>query len=158
MVEKHDINHAFLHLICCRLDYVRDFEESLVLIIWKGFQAPGNEPDDIKGLCVHLSGFIFCPSYASGTLNFSRTWRSLVLPSTHTVPSLPSAPASPLHWPAPAHPVVSGKPFLTRAGWEPASACDPAGTAFNVLGQQGWPVPRTRQWEGYTSVPGASVS
>lgn len=33
MVEKHDINHAFLHLICCRLDYVRDFEESLVLII-----------------------------------------------------------------------------------------------------------------------------
>lgn len=88
IVEKCDISHAFLPLICYSLDYVHDFEKFLGLIIWKGL---GNESHVVKGLGIYLSGFLFCSLYALGTLNFSGTWRCLVLPFAHAVPSVSNA-------------------------------------------------------------------
>lgn len=92
----------------------------------KKISGPGNASHGTKGLGTYSLGFVFALSVFRHI--------ELVLPFTHTVPSMSKVLVSPIQRLIPTHSLVSGKPFLNpRLGGESTRSCVTSGPALNTL-------------------------
>lgn len=90
----------------------------------KRISGPGNVSHGINGPGAYSLDFIFALSVFGHV--------ELILPFTHTAPSMSNVLASPIHWKIPTHSLVSGKPFLTpRLGKESPQFCMTSDPTFN---------------------------